>query len=608
MSSDGLESMARADANRVTELFAVDPIGLGGIVLRAGPGPQRDQVCSRVRELLPGDRPFSRVPLHITDDRLLGGLSLAATLRGGRVVVEPGILASSHGGVVVLAMAERLEPRVASQVCAALDRGEFSLERDGIAATVPCRIGVIALDEGLGDESAPTSLIDRLAFRVDLSALDPRLACVDPVRTEEVERGRDLLPDVVIGDEWIEALCQTALALGIASLRAPLWAVLAARANAAIEGRLRVSEEDAVTAGRLVLGPRATCVPASETETADESDSDDDATDRSASGEWSTSQGERDNRQGELDADQASEISSDELGDVVLAAAKSGIPKGLLDQLATARDIRRAPSSTGRSGSKRASRQGGRPAGTRAAEPRSGERLNVIETLRAAAPWQPLRQKKLKARASHFRRIEIRREDFRVTWFIQRTETRVIFSVDASGSLASQRLAEAKGAIEQVLIDCYARRDQVALVAFRGTTAVLLLQPTRSLARVRRSLADLAGGGATPLAAGIDAALALAIDARKQGQTPLMVLMTDGRANVGKDEKPGAATAAMDALKSARAVRAADIRCLFLDTAPRPRTQARDLAAQMGARYLPLPYLDAAGISRHVRSLAQGAS
>jgi magnesium chelatase subunit D len=202
--------------------------------------------------------------------------------------------------------------------------------------------------------------------------------------------------------------------------------------------------------------------------------------------------------------------------------------------------------------------------------------------------------------------VEIRKEDFRLTRFQQRTETSVIFSVDASGSAALQRLAEAKGAVEQVLGDCYVRRDHVALIAFRGREATLLLPPTRSLARVRRCLADLAGGGTTPLASGIDAALALSLEARKRGKTPVLVLMTDGRANVARDGREGGAVASADALASARAVRAAGVRALFLDTAPRPRPAAKLLATEMGARYLPLPYVDAVGISRQVQSLAEG--
>ena len=114
----------------------------------------------------------------------------------------------------------------------------------------------------------------------------------------------------------------------------------------------------------------------------------------------------------------------------------------------------------------------GRPAGTARGELRPGNRLDLIATLRAAAPWQALRRRDGSARTSagasdRRRRIEIRREDFRVTRFTRRTPTTVIFAVDASGSSALHRLAETKGAVELLLAECYVRRDRVAQVIWR---------------------------------------------------------------------------------------------------------------------------------------------
>lgn len=592
-----------SDAAIATSLFAVDPDGLGGILLRAGFGPHRDQVCAWVNDLFKARGPVVRLPLHITDDRLLGGLSLPATLRAGRVVAERGVLAEAHGGVVIVAMAERLGAHVTAHLCGALDRGELSLERDGIAAIVACRFGVVALDEGIDDERAPAALRDRLAFQIDLSSLDARATSSVALDAADIESARALLPRVEIDEEVVNALCRAAQALGIASLRGPVLAAAAARAHAALEGRTSVEEADAVVAARVVLGSRATRLPPYTEEPAEDAEP---PASQSPSDADAPAKPERN------DPADASETPSEPAGaldEVVLEAAKSAIPAGLLDALVVESALRSTPRSAGRAGAVRASTTGGRPAGTRQAPTPGGQRLNVVETLRAAAPWQALRRRE-RARASspHARRIEIRAEDFRVTRFEQRAETSVIFSVDASGSAALQRLAEAKGAVEQVLADCYVRRDHVALIAFRGTTAALLLPPTRSLARVRRSLAELAGGGTTPIAAGIDAALSLALDERKRGRTPLVVVMTDGRANVAKSGGGGAAAAVADAIASARGLRAAGVRALFLDTAPRPRPQARLLASEMGARYLPLPYVDAVGISRTVQALADGAT
>ena len=151
-------------------------------------------------------------------------------------------------------------------------------------------------------------------------------------------------------------------------------------------------------------------------------------------------------------------------------------------------------------------------------------------------------------------RILIRKDDFRISRFKQRTETTTIFVVDASGSAALHRLAEAKGAVELLLADCYIRRDQVALIAFRGSVAELLLPPTRSLARAKRSLAGLPGGGGTPLAAGLDAAFALSDSIRRKGQTPTVVVLTDGRANIARDGGQGRPRAEEDAMQRRAAI------------------------------------------------------
>ena len=238
--------------------------------------------------------------------------------------------------------------------------------------------------------------------------------------------------------------------------------------------------------------------------------------------------------------------------------------------------------------------------GARRGEPRAGARLNVIETLRAAAPWQKLRERQ-NPTPENRKRIHVRREDFHVTRFKQVGQTTTLFVVDASGSSALNRLAEAKGAVELLLADCYVRRDHVAVLAFRGTTAELLLPPTRSLARAKRSLGGLPGGGGTPLATAIDAARELAEQIRRRGETPIIVLLTDGRGNIGRDGLPGRAKAADDALDAARQLRLAGITALLLDTSPKPQPDAQALAGEMGAAYVPLPHAGAQAVSRVVQ-------
>jgi magnesium chelatase subunit D len=262
----------------------------------------------------------------------------------------------------------------------------------------------------------------------------------------------------------------------------------------------------------------------------------------------------------------------------------------------------RARSGGGKAGEWQRGSARGRPAGTLRGEPRNGLRLDLIETLRAAAPWQRLRR----AGATDSR-IRVRPDDFHVTRFRQRRETTTIFVVDASGSAALNRLAEAKGAVELLLADCYVRRDRVAVLAFRGRGAELLLPPTRSLVRAKRSLAGLPGGGGTPLAAAFDAAADLADAVKRRGDTPVVVLLTDGRANVARDGMGGRARADADAVTSARRLRLCGCAVLLVDTSPQPHPRAAQLAAEMAATYLPLPHAGSQALSELVQAHARGA-
>jgi magnesium chelatase subunit D len=243
----------------------------------------------------------------------------------------------------------------------------------------------------------------------------------------------------------------------------------------------------------------------------------------------------------------------------------------------------------------------GRPAGSRAGKLKSGERLNILETLRAAAPWQRLRRDAHGRPPADNPRIIVKATDFRIQKRKHPAESATIFAVDASGSHALHRLAEAKGAIELLLSQCYVRRDRVALVSFRGKSADVLLSPTRSLARAKRTLSSLPGGGATPLAAGLDVAAAIALQERKRGASPTIVVLTDGKANVDRLGNKSRSAGEADALAAGRGVRAIGLRALLVDTSPQRHVQARALAEAMGARYLPLPHADAAAVTHAVR-------
>jgi len=291
----------------------------------------------------------------------------------------------------------------------------------------------------------------------------------------------------------------------------------------------------------------------------------------------------------------------------VLEAVKAALPPGMLARLQTLARLRKAPGARGRLGPSYTGKTRGRPIGVRKAVPRAGQRLHIGATLKAAAPWQRLRKPAIPAKgSSHQPRLAIRPEDFHVTRCKSRSESTTIFLVDASGSAAAQRLAEAKGAIEILLAECYVRRDQVALIAFRGKEAEILLSPTRALARARRELAGLPGGGGTPLAAGIDTARELGQDLQRRGKQPIVVVMTDGRANISRDGSPGHEKANEEAISASHLLRANGWSSLLVDTSNRPRPRARELADAMGAHYLPLPQADAKTLSGAVSAVVGG--
>lgn len=569
-------------AELAVALLALDPAGLGGVTLRAPAGPVRETLLAQLALMLEG-RPLRRMPASVTDGRLLGGLDLAATLASGRPVAERGLLAEVDGGVLVAAMSERMSPGLAARLAAVLDTGEVASARQAEHAGPASRFGVLALDEGEGgDERPPAALTERLALMLDLTSLSHRDTQPGAFAVADLPGARDRLGRVAIDDEAIAALCTACLALGIGSARAPLQAVRVARMIAALLGREQVAQEDAALAAALVLAPRATRVPAApEADQAPEPPEPDSAPPE--------------------EVETAAQDRPADLDDLVLEAAQAAIPAGLLTQL-LAQGGRARTSSAGKAGLFQAGASRGRIIGSRQGDIGRGARLALVETLRAAAPWQPLRRREQPGREG----LIVRRSDFHVARYRQRSETATLFIVDASGSSALQRLAEAKGAVRLLLAECYIRRDEVALIAFRKSQAELLLPPTRSLVAAERALAALPGGGATPLAIAIAAAGALADSVARKGRTPALVFMTDGRANIDRDGQPGRVKAQADAMQAALGLRAAGWRSLLIDTSPQPQPQAAALAQEMGGRYVPLPHADAASVSRAVNALLPG--
>lgn len=633
-------------------LFAIDPVGMAGIRVRAHAGPVRDAWLGLLRGLLPG-RPWLRVPLSVTDERLLGGLDLPATLAAGRPVAQRGLLADADGGVILLAMAERLSPSTAAHLAQALDQREVALERDGLCERNATRFSVIALDEGLADEAGvPAALCDRMALDIDLRAVSPKVALNDDLQmmtsgSTDLDAARERIGTIgrlgtndTMGasdtmstpDSVIDALCSVAHALGVASLRAPLLALATARASAALDGNDEIADDDVRIAASLVLAPRATRLPVPQADEADPAQASEPAelaetSESSASSEpaepeapadtLAAESSEPEQRPAEQDpssapappvdpADDAAAaqraVDQQALQERVLEAALASLPAGLLAALLGGAQQRHG--AAGKAGAAALHGARGRPVGSRRAPALRGARLHLVDTLRAAAPWQRLRRASSPdaQNAAPAARVLVRTDDFHVARLRQKTATTTIFVVDASGSSALHRLAEAKGAVELLLNDCYVRRDQVAVIAFRGTAAELLLPPTRSLVCAKRRLSGLAGGGGTPLASALDAAASLVSALQRRGQSPAVVLLTDGRANVARDGSGGRERAQQDALQSGRLLASLGAPLLLIDTAPKAQREAAELAQQMRANYLPLPYAGAAQVAALAKS------
>lgn len=525
-------------AHTALALLALDP-ALGGIVIRARAGAVRDAVMAEVPT-------HTRLNPTMTAEALDGGIDVSATLSSGTLAQTRGLLA--RDGLFVLAMAERAEPYVAARLAATLDQ----------------QVGqtLIALDEGIEDEAVLPALSDRLAFRCDLDDcglvdITARPSWPTPTNLHQVSTSDDTAEDLVL----------LAVRLGITSLRAVGFALRAAKAHAALNGRLETASEDIAAAVALVFAHRATQLPADE----EPQEAPDDTPPPHSPEEQPEPQ---------------ETLPQDMLLDAVLA----NLPPDLLAKL-NAGTAHRSAAGSG-AGQKKIGNRRGRPLPARDGGNGQG-RVDLIATLRAAIPWQTLRRQD----APHRTGPIIRHSDLRHKRYVDHSDRLLIFSVDASGSAAMARMGEAKGAIELLLAEAYARRDHVALIAFRGAEAEVLLDPTRSLVQTKRKLAALPGGGATPLAAGLMAAQRMAVQARRKGLTPTVITLTDGRANMTLDGTPNRTQAALDAQITARSLRSAGIECIVIDTGRRPERSLAQIADILAGTYIALPRANARSLS-----------
>jgi magnesium chelatase subunit D len=187
------------------------------------------------------------------------------------------------------------------------------------------------------------------------------------------------------------------------------------------------------------------------------------------------------------------------------------------------------------------------------------------------------------------RRVLLDMADLRIKQFQSKAGALFCFVVDASGSMALHRMRQAKGAVHTLLQRAYVNRDRVAVIAFRGTQADLVMPPTQSVELARRALDLLPTGGGTPLASALLLSLNVAQQARSRGiMQTVLVLLTDGRANISYQE---GRTPQEELQQIGRHLRSASLRVVVVDTKRNylSRGEARQLAEWLDGDYAYLP-------------------
>ncbi len=627
------------DAMTSLQLLQIDSHGWGGIWLRAPFGPVRELW---LRHLSETGLNTVKLPGNIDVERLLGGIDLSRTLQSGLLQMQTGLLQQADLGLVCISMAERFPTALIAPMTQAMDTQSLPpLKINNTESSVRTQFGVVALDESMADDPPMSpALQERLGLWFDLQDIAPSDVSDVSLNTHSDDSALDVmgiqiapdalarmkqsLPHIQWTDEQVLAVCSTAQGLGIDSLRVPTLALRVACCHAALHARSHIADDDLAFAARRVLAPRATQLPApaenaSDTEPQNSSDSSaepDQAQEQSSNSleptetpnpsesakdeedTSSTDTSEEDtNTQDEAPSDLPS---SENLQEMMIAAALASLPPDVLEGLLT-KPGRNLGNTSGRSGQFRSGMQRGRPLPPRTGRPGGHARLHILSTLRAAAPKQRLRGNTQQGR------VAIRSEDFHVHRYQQHSSSCLILALDASGSAALQRLAEAKGAVELLLQQSYARRDSVCIVSFKGAKAQLLLPMTRSLVRAKRAMMGLPGGGGTPLALALKMACEQATQLQRQGVTPILVVLSDGRANVNLQGLGGRAQAQADAQQWAAQWRQTGHRCLWIDTSLQPDTQVQNMAQTMGGSYLPMPQVQAQRMASAMENLRRQA-